>query len=127
MGIDIRRLAAVDMYGPYGGPYRRWIITLEFVLGSVGGPALGLWAAGQGGGGRLFGWWLAGVGLNYLPLTVHAVTLLPAGRLERELAEVDVAAELRYYTTRQLWVFVPLLLLVVGIRQAGRGRRAPAG
>lgn len=47
--LDLRRLAAVDMYGPAGSPVRRWVILVEFVAGLVGCVALGIWAARGGG------------------------------------------------------------------------------
>ncbi|GAB3369554.1 hypothetical protein RMN56_03185 [Micromonospora halotolerans] len=120
--LDVRRLAAVDMYGSVGSPVRRWVILAEFVVGVVGCVALGLWAAHGGGPVRTaLGVYLALVGLNYVPLALHAVTLSRRGALARELAGVDVPAELRHYTPRQLWIFVPLLPLVLAVRQA-RGR-----
>ncbi|MEU9823555.1 hypothetical protein [Micromonospora chersina] len=119
--LDVRRLAAVDMYGSAGSPVRRRVILVEFVAGVVGCVALGLWAAQEGGPVRTaLGGYLALVGLNYAPLAVHAVSLSRRGALERELDGVDIPAELRYYTPRQLWLFVPLLPVVLAARQARR-------
>lgn len=124
--FDVRRLAAVDMYGSAGAPARRWVILVEFVVGALGCVALGLWSYGSlsSVAGRIFSAWLVGVGLNYIPLALHAVSLSRPGALDRELAGVDVRGELRFYTTAQLWIVVPLLLVVLALQQ--RGRPAPS-
>jgi hypothetical protein len=83
--FDVRRLAAVDMYGSAGSRVRRRT-----------------------------------VGLSYVPLAGHAWSLSRPGALDRALAGVDVHRELRYYTVAQLWIVVPLLLLVLTIRQRDR-------
>jgi len=119
--VDVRRLAAVDMHGAYGRPWRRWVILAEFLLGATGGVALGVYVAAVADGWvRLLGLWIAGACLNYVPLSAHALDLSRPGRLDRELAGVDIRAALRHYTTRQLWVAVPLLFVVLALR----GRRS---
>jgi hypothetical protein len=116
--VDVRRLAAVDMHGVRGTRLRRRIIVAEFILGALGCTALGLLAVGSAElGWRLFGAWLAGVGLNYMPLALHAVSLLPAGRLAAELAGADIGRELRHYTGAQFWGMVPLLFVVLALIQ----------
>ncbi|MFE0526920.1 hypothetical protein ACFW0V_04915 [Micromonospora parva] len=45
------------------------------------------------------------------------------GALDAELAGVDIDRELRRYTVLQLWVFVPLSLVVLAIRDALARRR----
>ena len=116
--MDVRRLAAVDMHGAYGRPWRRWVIVAEFLTGATAGVALGVYltAAAQGWA-RLIGLWVAGACLNYVPLAAHALDLTRPGRLDRELAGVDIRAALRHYTTRQLWIAVPLLLWLLALRQ----------
>jgi hypothetical protein len=116
--VDVRRLAAVDMHGAYGRPWRRWVIVAEFLTGATAGVALGVYltAAAQGWA-RLIGLWVAGACLNYVPLAAHALDLTRPGRLDRELAGVDIRAALRHYTTRQLWIAVPLLLWLLALRQ----------
>ncbi|MEH0936493.1 hypothetical protein [Micromonospora psammae] len=119
--LDVRRLAAIDMYGSVGSRVRRWVILAEFVLGVAGCLAVGGWVASGGQPTHvLLGGWLALVGLNYVPLTLHTVSLLRPGALDRELAGVDIAATLRHYTLQQLWIFVPLLLVVLAARQVSR-------
>lgn len=120
-GVDVRRLAAVDMHGARGRRARAWTILVEFVLGAVGAPLLGGLVVVEMPtfGWRLFGLWVVGIGLNYVPLTLHAVSFIRPGALARELAGTDVPRELRHYTRAQVWVFVPLALVVFALRPPG--------
>jgi hypothetical protein len=122
--LNVRRLAAVDMYGTAGARWRRRVIVAEFIVGAVGGIASGLRIALSSPtvGGWLFGAWLIGMGANYLVLALHAVSLSRPGALDTELAGVDVRAELRYYSLAQLWLAVPLTVAVFALAQL---RRAP--
>jgi len=121
--VDVRRLAAVDMHGSVGAPWRRWVILAEFLLGVVGGVALGLFLILRGGTGHVvFGAWLLGIGVNYGPLAAHALTLVRPGALERELAGVDILAQLRHYTSRQFAVLVPLLFVAFDLYRRLRDR-----
>ena len=117
--VDVRRLAALDMHGLAGTLLRRRIILAEFVLGAVGCVVIGLLTATRAPavGWRVLGVWLVGLGINYGVLAVHAVWLSRAGALDRELAGVDVPAELRRYTYLQVWIAVPLLLVVLALGQ----------
>jgi hypothetical protein len=113
--LRIRRLAAVDMHGATGTSVRRRLIVAEFLLGAAGGTALGLFIAISTStiGWLLFGLWLTGVCLNYVPLALHALLLSRSGRLEAELAGVDISHELRHYTRAQFWIAVPLLFVIL--------------
>jgi hypothetical protein len=95
------------------------VIVAEFVLGAVAGTTLGLSVAlsTSGLGWLVFGIWMTGACLNYVPLAVHAVRLSRRGRLDAELAGADVRRELRYYTKAQLWIAVPLLFVVLDLIQ----------
>jgi hypothetical protein len=116
--LDIRRLTAVDMYGAAGSRIRRRVILAEFVLGAVVGSALGLYGLlATEGFMTVFGGWLLGACLNYVPLSVHAIDLSRPGALESELRGVDIRAELRYYTKAQIWIAVPLLFIALAIAQ----------
>jgi hypothetical protein len=124
-GMDVRRLAAVDMYGAAGSLRRRRIIVTEFVLGATVGPLLGLLVLLSGPSLLMaaFGLWVLTACLNYVPLAIHAVGFLRSpARFGTELEGVDVRAELRHYTVAQVWVFVPLALVVFDLLQ--RSRRA---
>ena len=112
------------MHGSAGTLRRRRIILAEFMLGALGGVAVGvaLLASGASGWGIIAaGVWALGVGLNYLPLALHAISLSRPGALDAELAGVEIPSALRHYTTRQLWVFVPALFVVLSaLRFVGR-------
>ncbi|MEV4494447.1 hypothetical protein AB0J84_01890 [Micromonospora arborensis] len=124
--MNVRRLAAVDMYGTQGTRRRRLIILAEFLVGVVAMVTLGSWllASSDGLGGRAIGLWFIGAGLNYAPLSGYAIKLMRPGALDAELAGVDVGRELGRYTVLQLWVFVPLSLVVFDLRDALSRRRA---
>ncbi len=61
--------------------------------------------------------WTLGIAANYVPLALHASSLIRPGILAAELDGVDVSAELRHYTVAQFWVLVPLLLVILAVRQ----------
>lgn len=132
MRVNVRRLAALDMYGARGTMRRRRIILAEFILGTAAALALGIWIATSAPslGGRLAGLWVIGVGLNYVALAAYAWLLYRRpGALDAELAGADTARELRRYSLLQLWVFVPLSLVALSAADAigRRGLRAGFG
>ena len=122
--MNVKRLAAVDMYGSRGTTRRKRIILGEFTSGLAATVALGTWLATEASslGTRIFGVWLIGAGLNYAPLAVYAVLLSRPGALEAELAGVDAGQELRRYSVLQLWILVPLSL--VAMTALGRSRHS---
>ena len=110
---DVRRLAAIDMHGLAGSPRRRRIIKLEFYIGAIGCLGLGVVTVVAGSGVAIaVGLWLIGIGLNYVPLAFHATKLSRPGQLEAELDGLDLRAEGRSAGLRQLWILVPLALVV---------------
>jgi hypothetical protein len=117
MGMDVRRLAAVDMWGGAGRRWRRRVILAEFAVGLFGLITIAVLIGRQGQEALTYAAaaWFLGVGLNYLPLLVHAISLSRPGRLEDELDGVDILAELRSYTVRQAWVLVPLALVIMAL------------
>ncbi len=127
-GLRVRRLAAVDMYGTTGARWRRRVVAGEFVVGAAGGVVLGLWIAlsAKTVGGQLFGAWLVGMGVNYLALTWHAVSLSRPGVLDAELAGVDARAELRRYGPAQLWLLIPTAVAWFALVQVRRSSPPPA-
>lgn len=116
--MDVRRLAAIDMYGTRGTLRRRRIILTEFIAALTAAMALGIWieTTASSLGARILGIWLIGAGLNYAPLAAHAIVLSRPGALDAELADVDTHQELRRYSILQLWIFVPLSLIVVAAK-----------
>jgi hypothetical protein len=122
MAPNVRRLAAIDMHGAHGTRFRRNLIIIEFVLGATVGTALGLWVAitASSAAWLVFGVWLTGLCLNYVPLALHALSLAPPAALAAELEGVDVRAELRHYTKAQFWIVVPLLFIALAALQRRR-------
>lgn len=118
--VDVRRLAALDMHGAAGNPWRRRVVLAEFVLAAVAAPVLGVLALrGTGAGTRILGWWLVSIGANYLVLALHGLSLARPGALAAELAGADIPAELRRYSIAQAWIAVPLALVAFALRRAG--------
>jgi hypothetical protein len=118
--MNVRRLAAIDMHGARGATRRRRIILAEFAAGVVVAVAFGIWLAAYASslGGHLFGIWMIGAGLNYAPLAAYAIALSRPGALSAELAGVDTGRELRRYSVLQLWILVPLSLVVLAVYTA---------
>jgi hypothetical protein len=126
IGMRVRRLAAIDMYGATGRTRRRWIILAEFVLAALGAVGLGLWAiVDSDDGWRILGAWLVGVGLNYVPLAAHATTMMRPTTLAAELADADVGLERTRLSLWQLWLLVPLALVVLAVRDARQDGQLP--
>jgi hypothetical protein len=117
----------VDTYGRRGKKARRRLILGEFVLAAIGMPTLGLVIVLTASSVRwgLLGAYLIGVGLNYLPLALKAISLARAGNLEAEV-RLDVGAQLRRYTRMQAFLLVPLFILICGAQHFVAGRRAPS-
>jgi len=114
---DVRRLAAIDMHGLAGSLRRRRIIKLEFYVGALGCLGLGAVTVVAGSGiAIVVGLWLIGIGLNYIPLAIDATKLSRPGELEAELDGLDLRAEGRTAGLRQLWIFVPLALVVASAK-----------
>jgi len=124
-GIDVRRLAALDMHGSGGGTLRRLSVLAEFVLAAVVGLAGGVFliAASEAAWTTVLGAAVAGIGANYVPLAVHALSLTRPGALADELGAADARGELRRYSLAQLWLAAPFTILILDLRQ----RRARAG
>lgn len=116
--MNVRRLAAIDMYGTTGTARRKRIILAEFTAALAATVALGTWLVigASGLGTRILGIWLIGAGLNYAPLAAFAISLSRPGALEAELADVDTGRELRRYSVPQLWILVPLSLIAMTVQ-----------
>jgi hypothetical protein len=123
--VNVRRLAAVDMYGSAGAPWRKWVILAEFLTGVAGTVVIAvlLLRAGNGPAATVPAVWLFGLAANYVPLAAHALSLIRPGALDAELAGVDITASLRHYTVAQFWVLVPFLFVVLAARQRRTARR----
>jgi hypothetical protein len=114
--LDVRRLAAVDMHGFHGSARRRRIIRAEFVVAVPACLGLGVLSLLLSHGwGRVLGVCLIGIGLNYVPLAIHAQLLSRPGALEAELAGVDLPSEARKVGVRQTWLLVPFLVFALSL------------
>jgi hypothetical protein len=106
--IDPRRLAAVDL--AFLGPI---VILSEFALGVVGPIALGAftWHKSQSLGWTLFGVYLMTLGINYLPMLLHAIDLVRKGSAQLEIADEagDRQRLFRKYRAQSHWLLVPLV------------------
>jgi hypothetical protein len=113
--VNVKRLAAIDMYGSKGTARRKRIIQAEFTAALAATVALGSWLTIDASdlGTRILGIWLIGAGVNYAPLAVYAILLGKPGAIEAELAGVDTGQELRRYGVLQLWILVPLSLVAL--------------
>lgn len=103
--------------GAAGTLRRRRIILVEFVVGALALTVIGVvvLTTSQRWASLLLAVWMVIVGLNYVPLALHAVDLSRPGRLAAALEGVDVQRALRHYTVAQLWVFVPLSSVVMDL------------
>ena len=116
VALDVRKLAALDM-AAHG---KRFIVS-EFGLGVVG-PALfgvlSVWGGLRSGAAweTALGIWLLFIGLNYVPLLIHAVDLARLG------ASVTVDASARRYGVLQLWILVPLAVVIMNVTQRAGSR-----
>ncbi|HEY7174461.1 MAG TPA: hypothetical protein VH442_06055 [Micromonosporaceae bacterium] len=124
--MNVRGLAAIDMYGTRGSIRRRRVILVEFVTGCAAGLAVGIWSLVATGSavGSVIGLLIVGVGLNYAPLSWYAIRFSRPGALDAEIVAVDVPTMLRRYAVWQLWVFVPLSLVVLDMRDRLAKRKA---
>ena len=110
--IDIRRLVALDisLHGPR-------FIMIEFGVGTPAIIAFGLFVIHTGQ--QVIGAYLLLTGINYVPLLTYAILIVRAGSAAREI-EAGMAADRHYvrkYSTQQLMIFVPLLVLLLAVKQ----------
>ncbi|HEX6777643.1 MAG TPA: hypothetical protein VF099_05540 [Ktedonobacterales bacterium] len=126
--INIRKLAALDIV--FHGPK---LILAEFAFGVFFTGALGLvltYAGFVTGHFRvpwvaLLGCYLLALAINYLPLLLHAISIV-----RRRSAQEEVAFELahkehyaRKYTVQSLLLLLPLVVPVLAISQERQKRR----
>jgi len=88
------------------------------VIGVVGCITLGTFAVLSGSGWEVgLGVWLLGVGVNDVPLALHAQTLSRPGALEAELEGVELHRELRRAGLTQFWIAVPFAVAIAAVAQ----------
>jgi hypothetical protein len=123
MTVNVRKLAAIDLH--FLGPK---VILTEFWAGVLGPIALGLltlrkaysynWPRGL----TLFGAYLLCLGLNYVPLLLHAIDLVRSQSASRVTADElsERKAAFRKYRRQSLYLLVPLIVPVVAVLQYRR-------
>jgi len=112
--INIRRLAAVDI--AFLGS--RFILA-EFSIGVVGSLCLGVLTLvrSHSYSGRVFGVYLVCIGVNYVPLLFHAISLVRHGTASHEIADEmpEKNRMFRKYRRQSLLLLVPLVLPILAI------------
>jgi len=121
--LDVRKLAAIDL--TFLGP--RIIIT-EFAAGVFGCLAIAVFAGVRSttSSGRLLAVYLLLLGVNYVPLLLHAVALRRSGEARAVIADElasDPRAAMRKYRRGSLLLLVPLVVPVLAVIQERDRRR----
>jgi len=125
--LNVRKLAALDLY--FLGPK---VILVEFGLGAVGLVALGLFSLRAGipheRGATFIAWgiYMLGVGINYLPLLLNAISITRRGSARKEIADElgDRRAAFRKYRRQSLFILIPLAVMVLAVVQEVQQRHA---
>jgi hypothetical protein len=117
--VNVRRLAAVDLSGLGPG-----IVIPEFALAVVGAPALGILTVLRSGSfaTTTFGVALIGLGVNYVPLLVHAIDLVRHSAVDVTIADhgLDRRALYAKYRRQSLWLLLPFVVAIAGLAQMKR-------
>ncbi|HEX7262791.1 MAG TPA: hypothetical protein VF383_01310 [Candidatus Dormibacteraeota bacterium] len=125
MLISIRKLAALDLvfHGPrfvlieFGGAvvltFGLAVLSLRAAFSHPGEPVI--WEI-------VLGILLASIGANYLPLLVHAASLIRSGTAREEVKNELEQSKLsqRRYGTQQFLLLVPFAILVIAVAQISR-------
>jgi hypothetical protein len=114
--VNVRRLAAVDLSGLGPG-----IVIPEFAIAVVGAPALGILTVLRSGSlaATTFGVALIGLGVNYVPLLVHAIDLVRHSTVEATTAghALDRRALYAKYRRQSLWLLLPFIVAIAALVQ----------
>lgn len=106
--IDPRKLAAVDV--AFLGSK---VILTEFTIGILGPILLGILTLrkSHSGGGMIFGVYLLLIGINYIPMLIHAISVVKNGASRDEIAGEleDKRRMFRKYRKQSLYLLVPLV------------------
>ena len=119
--INVRKLAAVDL--AFLGPR---LILPEFALGVFGPAAIGIVTLfrSHSAGAVLLGGYFVALGINYIPLLLHAISLVRHGTARAEVADEagDRTQLFRHYRRQSLWLLVPFVVPLMALVQARRAR-----
>ena len=117
--MNVRRLAAVDLSGL--GPK---IIIPEFALAVLGGPALGVLTVvrSRSLGMTALGVALIGLGVNYVPLLIHAIDLVRRSAVAAATADEAFDRRSLYakYRRQSLWLLLPFVVGIAALLQMAR-------
>lgn len=121
LGLNVRKLAALDM-----ALHGKRFILIEFGIGVLACAVLGGLSLAQGlrllrnglNWQLVLGIVLLWIGLNYVPLFIHAVDLARRGMARVEAGD-DLAKQelLRKYSVQQFWLLVPFAVVVLDLTQ----------
>lgn len=95
-------------------------IILPFILGLVSirsgffGLSRNVWEA-------VLGSWLITIGVNCIPLFIHAFLIARAGTIKQE-GEPELARA-RRYGVQQVVILIPFLVVILALAQEGRRRQ----
>jgi len=128
--VNVRKLAAIDLL--FLGSK---VILAEFGIGVFGSLALGVMSVWQGTHRFhsvwmvVLGVYLIFVGINYVPLLLHAIGISRRGNAQQEVAdELECKQEtFRKYRRESLLILVPLVVPVAAILNRGQTRASRAG
>lgn len=117
--VDFRKLAAVDI--AFLGSR---LIIAEFSIGVFGSLALGVFALLRSHSlvGTAFACYLLCLGINYVPLLLHAISLARLDSAGDEIAEdiADKRRMFRRYRRQSLLLLVPLAVPILAVARAFR-------
>ena len=126
--LNVRKLAALDIH--FLGPR---LIVSEFAAGVAGPVIFGIltlrmaqrhaWPFGL----TLFGAYLLTLGLNYVPLLLHAVSLVRSRAAFREIEHElsDRSEAFRRYRRQSLYLLVPFVVPIIAFAQLSGDRVRP--
>jgi len=128
MVLQVRKLAAIDLY--FLGSK---LIIAEFAVGVLGPVILGELTVRSGikhghtVGTIAFGIYLLLLGINYVPLLVHAVRLAQSETVRETLASdlEDPKGAMRKYRRGSLLLLLPLVVPVLSIYQMRHNKEIP--
>jgi hypothetical protein len=117
--VNARRLAAVDLSGL--GPR---IIIPEFALAVLGASAVGILTVLRSAsvGMAACGVALIGLGVNYVPLLIHAIDLVRRSGVESAIADEPSDRRVLYtkYRKQSLWLLLPFVVGTAALWQRTR-------
>jgi hypothetical protein len=115
--INVRKLAALDIVF-----HGRKLILIEFAIGTLLPLAIGILSVSRGHSRLLFlfGLYMLALGINYLPLLLHAISIVHSGAA----AAAEVSHELsngrqsaRKYQVQSLLLLIPFAVPLLALIQ----------